>query len=79
VTIEPDGASFLVTGEVGTVDLYGDFVLVVFSAQSARQAMILGCCQEVPREARDGFDWYNDPESFGLKAYKLADSDEKGG
>ena len=41
--------------------------------------MILGCCQEVPREARDGFDWYNDPESFGLKAYKLADSDEKGG
>ena len=41
--------------------------------------MILACCQEVPREAREGFDWYEDPESFGLKAYKLAGEDEGGG
>ena len=57
----------------------GDVVLGVFSARSHKQAMILACCQEVRPEAREGFDWYEDPESFGLKAYKLADGEEGGG
>lgn len=79
VTVEPDGAAIINTGERGSADLLGDVVLGVFSARSHKQAMILACCQEVPQEAREGFDWYEDPESFGLKAYKLADGEEGGG
>ena len=79
MAVEPDGAAIINTGERGSADLCGDVVLGVFSARSLRQAMILACCQEVPREAREGFDWYEDPESFGLKAYKLAGEDEGGG
>jgi hypothetical protein len=79
VTIEPDGAAIINTGERGSADLVGDVVLGVFSARSHKQAMIFACRQEVPQEAREGFDWYEDPESFGLKAYKLAGEDEGGG
>lgn len=40
--------------------------------------MILSA-NEIPAAAKDGFDWCNDPEGLGLKAYKLADSEEEGG
>lgn len=78
MTIEPDGAAIINTGERGSADLCGDVVLGVFSARSPRQAMLLST-NEVPSAAKEGFDWYNDPESFGLKAYKLAESEEEGG
>ena len=55
-----------------------DVVIGVFSARSPRQAMILSA-NEIPAAAKDGFDWCNDPEGLGLKAYKLADSEEEGG
>ena len=79
VTIEVDGVACLNIGERGSADLHGDVSLGVFSGRSAKQAMILACCREVPSEAREGFNWYEDPESFGLKAYRLAASDEEGG
>jgi hypothetical protein len=78
VTLEPDGAAIINTGEHGSADLCGDVALGVFSARSEMQAMLLAT-NEIPSAAMEGFDWHDDPESFGLKAYKLAQWDEKGG
>jgi len=75
VTIEADGAAIINTGERGSADLCGDVVLGVFSARSAKQAMLLST-NEIPGAAKEGFDVYNDPEGFGLRAYKLADCEE---
>lgn len=75
MTIEPDGAAIINTGERGSADLCGDVVLGVFSARSAKQAMILSS-NEIPAAAKEGFDWYGNPEDLGLRAYKLADSEE---
>ena len=75
MTIEPDGAAIINTGERGSADLCGDVVLGVFSARSPKQAMLLST-NEIPAAAKEGFDWHNDPEGFGLRAYKLADSEE---
>ena len=76
VTIEPDGAAIINTGDKGSADLCGDVVLGVFSARSPKQAMLLSS-NEVPAAAKEGWDWYNDPEGFGLRAYKLASTDEE--
>lgn len=74
MTIEPDGAAIINTGERGSADLCGDVVLGVFSARSPRQAMLLSM-NEVPAEAKEGF-YLDAPEGFGLMAYKLADHEE---
>jgi hypothetical protein len=33
----------------------------------------------IPEPARQDDGWYEDPESFGLRAYKLAESEKEGG
>ena len=78
VTIEPDGAAIINTGERGSADLRGDVVLGVFSARSPKQAMLLST-NEIPAAAKEGFNWYENPEDLGLRAYKLAESEEEGG
>ena len=70
MTIEPDGAAIINTGERGSADLCGDVVLGVFSARSPKQAMLLST-NEIPAAAKEGFDWYENPEDLGLRAYKL--------
>ncbi len=75
MTVEPDGAAIINIGEHDSADLCGDVVLGVFSARSAKQAMILSS-NEIPVAAKEGFDWYENPEDLGLSAYKLAESDE---
>lgn len=53
-------------------------VLGIVSAHSKRQAMSF-VIHRIPEPARQDDGWYNEPESFGLKAYKLAGEDEGGG
>jgi hypothetical protein len=76
VTIEPDGASFISIGESDSADLHADVVLGVVSARSERQAMLLST-NKIPAKAREGYDYLNDLEGFGLKAYKLAKTAEE--
>lgn len=34
---------------------------------------------EIPAAAKEGFDWLENPEDFGLRAYRLADWEKEGG
>lgn len=76
MTLEPDSVAALDVGERDSADLYGNVVLLIVSAHSERQAMLFSI-YKIPAAAREGWDCYNDPEGFGLRAYKLASTDEE--
>ena len=75
VAVEADWPASINTGEKGSADLCGDVVLGIVSAHSKRQAMSF-VIHRIPEAARQDDGWYNDPEGFGLKVYKLADREE---